>query len=265
MNSIEPTSLVSHVEQQLLGALGTHTLPDAIAPSGVIVAAHPDDEVIGAAARLSRWSDSRVVHVTDGAPKDMRDARALGIGARGEYAALRRAERRHALELAKVSEQHIQDIGIVDREATGELVCALIGVDGIVTDETRQQGIFDWGRRKISVVCRMKYGFSFVEMVCQADTRAGLHACVDQVEVVVTNPKIDGQVAEWRKVVLDVPTGLSAFQSAIECWEDIRVAATVEEEVFIFAQAHQIQTAFKKVSMPIVGKIAFDSERERRA
>src|ERR1051325_5216230 len=40
-----------------------------------IVAAHPDDETIGAGAYLARLSQAIFIHVTDGAPRDMRDAR----------------------------------------------------------------------------------------------------------------------------------------------------------------------------------------------
>ncbi|MFL5615363.1 MAG: PIG-L deacetylase family protein [Gemmatimonadaceae bacterium] len=121
-HSTARTTLASGNEQQMLGSLGTDAVPEAITLSGIVVAAHPDDEVIGVGARLGRWRALRVVHVTDGAPEDMRDARALGIGTRGEYAALRRAERRRAYDLAAIPEQLTHDIGVVDQEATFALV-----------------------------------------------------------------------------------------------------------------------------------------------
>jgi len=36
----------------------------------VVIAAHPDDEVIGAGATLARFTDAVVIHVTDGAPRN---------------------------------------------------------------------------------------------------------------------------------------------------------------------------------------------------
>ncbi len=67
------------------------TLPVAL------VAAHPDDETIGAGASLHLFSNLLLIHVTDGAPGDMNDARRAGFGTRAAYAAARRAELADAL------------------------------------------------------------------------------------------------------------------------------------------------------------------------
>lgn len=88
----------------------------------VIVAAHPDDEVIGVGARMSRWSNVRVMHVTDGSPRDLRDARALGLATREEYVELRRAERARALAIAGVGASRIHDLGRIDQETSRDLV-----------------------------------------------------------------------------------------------------------------------------------------------
>lgn len=106
----------------VLASLGRHELPKKIAVRGVLIAAHPDDEVIGAGARLSRWSQIQVIHVTDGAPCDMRDATALGFVRREDYAALRRAERRAALDVAGVPSHRTHDLGYVDNATSDNLI-----------------------------------------------------------------------------------------------------------------------------------------------
>lgn len=78
----------------------------------LIVAAHPDDETIGAGALLARSVDAHVAVVTDGAPRN----RALwppGVTAatREEYAHLRREELRRALGETGVGERiHLLDV-----------------------------------------------------------------------------------------------------------------------------------------------------------
>jgi N-acetylglucosamine malate deacetylase 2 len=52
-------------------------LADIMVPVAVVVA-HPDDETIGCGAILRRLPLVRLVHVTDGAPRDMIDAVRLG-------------------------------------------------------------------------------------------------------------------------------------------------------------------------------------------
>src|SRR5947208_1422367 len=67
-------------------------------PRVMIVVAHPDDETIGMGAQLCRFHDALLIHVTDGAPRDGRDAAAHGFRNIGDYALARRAELRDALE-----------------------------------------------------------------------------------------------------------------------------------------------------------------------
>jgi LmbE family N-acetylglucosaminyl deacetylase len=68
-------------------------------PSVALLAAHPDDEIIGAGAQLPRWNDFALIHVTDGAPRDLTDCRAAGFSRRSAYANARRNELRAALHL----------------------------------------------------------------------------------------------------------------------------------------------------------------------
>lgn len=68
----------------------------------VIVAAHPDDEVIGLGTRLSHFEQLRaIVHITDGAPRNGSDIRNAGKDTWQQYADVRRAEMAAALEEAR--------------------------------------------------------------------------------------------------------------------------------------------------------------------
>src|SRR2546421_3584349 len=87
----------------------------------IVVAAHPDDEVIGAGARLAATPGAVVVHVTDGAPRDLADAQALGFASRDDYAAARRREGEAALGLAGIDGDRIIELGVVDQEGAREL------------------------------------------------------------------------------------------------------------------------------------------------
>lgn len=90
--------------------------------SVLIVVAHPDDEVIGAGALLSRLPCVNVIHATDGAPRDGKDARAAGLARASDYAALRRREAEAALAIAGIGASCLQSLAIADQTATLNLV-----------------------------------------------------------------------------------------------------------------------------------------------
>ncbi len=87
----------------------------------LILAAHPDDEVVGLGGQLAGFEDVHIVHVTDGAPADMRDAAAHGFNTRAEYAAARRRELLSALALAEIDAGRCCSLGVADQEASYEM------------------------------------------------------------------------------------------------------------------------------------------------
>ncbi|MCU1298162.1 MAG: hypothetical protein JWO91_2440 [Acidobacteriaceae bacterium] len=86
----------------------------------VVLAAHPDDETIGASAALGRLPNAGVVFLTDGAPRDKRLWSAGGDYSREEYARIRRCEAESALELVGIHPERIRFLGGVDQESVFE-------------------------------------------------------------------------------------------------------------------------------------------------
>jgi N-acetylglucosamine malate deacetylase 2 len=86
--------------------------------SAVVVAAHPDDEIIGAGALLARLPEATVVHVTDGAPRNNADARAAGFSGWADYAAARHREAEAALALAGLAAERLRRLDYPDQQAT---------------------------------------------------------------------------------------------------------------------------------------------------
>jgi LmbE family N-acetylglucosaminyl deacetylase len=107
------------------------TLVDVLAPllpsealrgPVLIVAAHPDDEVLGASWLLRHGPGCHVLHVTDGAPRDASLRSPDAPPTREAYARLREEEALAALSLAGVSPDHLLSLGAVGQEAVRQLV-----------------------------------------------------------------------------------------------------------------------------------------------
>src|SRR6266550_6931373 len=96
-------------------ALSPEGLSAPGAPRIAIVAAHPDDEAASAGSLIPWMKTGWLVHVTDGAPRDLVDAFANGILTRSQYATARNREARAALEVAGFPENRLISMGLVDQ------------------------------------------------------------------------------------------------------------------------------------------------------
>lgn len=87
----------------------------------LIVAAHPDDETIGAGVLMGRVPNVQIVHVTDGAPRNTADARAAGFSNCESYAEQRKLEVRYALSHAGIPEGAIHCLQFPDQDTAFHL------------------------------------------------------------------------------------------------------------------------------------------------
>jgi LmbE family N-acetylglucosaminyl deacetylase len=113
--------------------------PGQVAPPSwrpvLVLAAHPDDETIGAGGLLARLRSPIVVHVTNGVPRDRRFWPA-GVGGPGwEYARLRRSELVRALHEAGLVEPLLLCLGAFDQEAVLSLAALVLRLEEILAEQ----------------------------------------------------------------------------------------------------------------------------------
>jgi N-acetylglucosamine malate deacetylase 2 len=82
-----------------------------------VLAAHPDDETIGASALLAHSNNPFVIYLTNGAPRDKKLWPPDFTGTREEYAALRRMEAMAALSYVGIGDEQVCWLGVVDQES----------------------------------------------------------------------------------------------------------------------------------------------------
>jgi LmbE family N-acetylglucosaminyl deacetylase len=86
-----------------------------------MVVAHPDDEVIGAGAELRHLAELTLIHVTDGAPRNLLDASREGFRCREDYARARRRELEAALAIAGCCAAGLRELCVADQETSYQL------------------------------------------------------------------------------------------------------------------------------------------------
>lgn len=86
-----------------------------------VVAAHPEDEILGLGGQLSQIAPLTLVHVTDGAPRDAEAARRTGFESREGYAQARARELDRALAAVGVRHARSLELGLAEQEVTAHL------------------------------------------------------------------------------------------------------------------------------------------------
>ena len=111
----------SHAEQ-ILGALTRNeAFAGGTSPRALVLAAHPDDETLGASVVLGRLSDRTVIFLTDGSPRDPQFRSPHVSGSRDMYALVRAEEAASALALVGVPSERIMFLNATDQESVYEV------------------------------------------------------------------------------------------------------------------------------------------------
>jgi LmbE family N-acetylglucosaminyl deacetylase len=106
-------------------------MADTRGPVVLLIAAHPDDEVIGAGSRLAPFPGLIIAHVTDGAPRNMIDAAKHGFCSAQDYARARRVELDRALEVLGASAERVE-LGFPDQGAAWLLTEVVRSLRGLI-------------------------------------------------------------------------------------------------------------------------------------
>lgn len=99
-----------------------------------VIAAHPDDEVLWLGGQLRHIPKLTLIHVTDGSPRDLGDARRAGFDSREQYTQARARELERALGIVGVRDARRIALGAVDQEAVLQLPKLVTALAHEITD-----------------------------------------------------------------------------------------------------------------------------------
>jgi LmbE family N-acetylglucosaminyl deacetylase len=127
VNSAQSRSMLQPKTELILRAAadGAASSPELSDARILLLAAHPDDETIGASAVLGRIPGAMVIYVTDGAPSDPQFRSPHVSGSRELYACVRAEEAASALSYVDIPPERVLFLSGVDQEAifhVGELL-----------------------------------------------------------------------------------------------------------------------------------------------
>jgi LmbE family N-acetylglucosaminyl deacetylase len=77
-----------------------------------VIAAHPNDEIVGGGCLISKLPNVVILHISNGCPRTLEEARELGFDSTAECAEARRNECLSALKLARVPHERVVDFGV---------------------------------------------------------------------------------------------------------------------------------------------------------
>ncbi|MBB5692980.1 PIG-L deacetylase family protein [Muricoccus pecuniae] len=108
---------------------------EAVEDPVALVVAHPDDETLGAGAVMPLFRRLLIIQVTDGAPRNLADARAAGFDSAESYAAAREQELEAALAAGGVRAARLV-LGVADQGAS----LAMAGIARDIAGVLRRHG-----------------------------------------------------------------------------------------------------------------------------
>ncbi len=116
-----PPDFIPALPRDPAAALASATPDATLLARLLVVVAHPDDETLALGPLLPRLRDAAFVYATDGAPRNLADARAAGCATRETYEHARRAELAGMFTLAGLDPGQARFCDLPDQQAMRSL------------------------------------------------------------------------------------------------------------------------------------------------